>query len=186
MAFWNHLKMRRLIRFGRNERGATAIEFGFLAAPFIMMMTMTVETALVFWTRQALQESVAQTSRLVMTGEARTLFGTNPSTARIAFITAICDRMRINSAADCANRITVDVQVLTSFPASIDSMVSSGTIDPTSFAYRNVGPNQIAVVRTVYKFPVFFAGYFGALSRLTTGENAIETVVAFRAEPFPP
>ena len=51
-------KAKRLVRrlpifrrFVRNERGVTAIEFGFLATPFFMLFMAIIETSLMFFAR---------------------------------------------------------------------------------------------------------------------------------------
>lgn len=176
----------KLRRFRKDQKGATAVEFALIAAPFFFMMMMIVETAMVFWTRQVLQEATFQASRTILTGRSQTLFPGTPQQQTDGFRDAICERMQMSS--DCASRLLIDVQPLVSFPGSISSMVSSGQIDPTNFAMRPVQPSQIVIVRAAYRVPVITSGFFGTMSRLTSGPNAgqnvLESVVAFRTEPF--
>ncbi len=174
---------RLLRRFGADRKGATAVEFGLISLPFMFMLMMIVETSMAFWTRQVLQEATAQASRTILTGEARTLYTGSVAVQTAAFRDAICARM--NLASDCSTRLFIDVQPESSFPATPNSMVTSGTINTASYQMRAVGPGEIVVIRTAYKIPVLVAGYFGSLSRLSSGENVLESVVAFRSEPFP-
>jgi Flp pilus assembly protein TadG len=174
---------RFLGRFRADARGATAIEFGLLSMPFFFMLMMIVETSMVFWTRQVLQEATAQASRTILTGESRTLYTGTPALQTAAFRDAVCARMNMSS--DCATRLFIDVQPQSSFPNSVSSMVSAGTIDVSRYTMRPVAPSEIVVIRTAYKVPVLVSGYFGGLSRVTTGDNVLESVVAFRSEPFP-
>jgi Flp pilus assembly protein TadG len=174
-----------LSRFRRDRKGATAIEFGLLSFPFFFMLMMIVETSIVFWTRQVLQEATQQASRTILTGESRTLYGGSPAAQTQAFRDTVCGLMRTTTAADCANRLFIDVQPLASFPGTVDSMVQGSAIDPSGFSMRQPGPSQIVLVRTVYTLPVFTTGFFGEMSRLTNGNNALEATVAFRTEPFP-
>ncbi len=173
-------------RFARDQRGATAMEFGFIAFPFFFLMMMIVETAMVFWTRQVLQEATFQASRALLTGRSQTLHTGTPAQQAASFRAAICAQMRMN--ADCDQRLLIDVQPMVTFPGTVNSMVSGGQVDPTNFAMRPVGPSQIVVVRAAYRVPVITAGFFGSMSRLTSGANAgdnvLESVVAFRTEPF--
>jgi Flp pilus assembly protein TadG len=170
-------------RFGADKRGATAVEFGLLATPFFFMLMMIVEMSMVFWTRQVLQEATNQAARTVLTGESRTLYTGSAAAQTAAFRDAVCARMNI--ATDCPTRLFIDVQPSSAFPANADSMVTSGTIDVTRYQMRPVAPSEIVVVRTAFKVPVITSGFFSAMSRLTTNENVLESVVAFRAEPFP-
>ena len=58
-------------RFRRDEDGATAVEFGLIALPFIALMMATIEIALVFFAGQALETAVDTASRLIRTGQAQ-------------------------------------------------------------------------------------------------------------------
>jgi pilus assembly protein Flp/PilA len=171
-------------RFRADRRGVTAIEFAFLGGPFILLMVMIVETAMLFWSRQVLQEATSQVSRAVLTGESRKLFTGSTTEQGVKFRDAVCARMDIKPS-DCPTKIFIDVLPMNAFPGSVSSMVSGGAIDPATFAFRPTNPEQIVVIRTAYKVPVFFAGYMSTLSRLPTGENVLESVVAFRTEPYP-
>ncbi len=164
------------------------MEFGLLALPFFMMLMMIVETSMVFWTRQVLQEATSQAARTILTGEARTLYTGTPVAQTDAFRRAVCARMNVTTTADCETRLFIDVRPESAFPAGgATSMVSTGAVDPTNFQMRQVGPGEIVVVRTAFTMPVITAGFFGSLSRLTTGanKNVLESVVAFRTERFP-
>jgi pilus assembly protein Flp/PilA len=173
-----------LRRFRRDAKGATAIEFGFLAMPFFFMLMMIVEMSLVFWTRQVLQEAVSQAARTILTGESRTLYTGSATAQTAAFRDAVCARMNMSST--CSSRLFVDVQPMgAGFPAArAASMISAGAIDPSTFMMRPVAPQEVAIVRVAYKMPVIAAGYFGGLSRLTNGDNVVQAVVAFQAEPY--
>jgi Flp pilus assembly protein TadG len=176
-------RFRRLgLRFRRDRKGATAVEFGLLAVPFFMMLMMIVETSLVFWTRQVLQEATSQAARTILTGEARTLYTGSVAVQTAAFRDAVCARMNVG--ADCSTRLLIDVRPMNAF-GNPGSMVAGGAMDPSQFAMRPVGPSEIVVIRTAYRVPVIVTGMFSQLSRLSTGENVLESVVAYRTEPFP-
>ena len=61
-----------LRRFARQQGGAAAVEFGLVAAPFLALVFAIMETAIVFFSGQALETAVADASRLIMTGQAQT------------------------------------------------------------------------------------------------------------------
>ena len=171
-------------RFRRDKKGATAIEFGMLAMPFLFLMMMIVEMAMVFWTRQVLQETMSQISRTVLTGESRKIYTGPQPVQTAAFRDAICAKMGVTT--NCAQRVFIDVQPLTSgFSENyVASMVSGKVLNPASFAMRPVGPGEVVIVRVAYVMSVFTAGFFGNLSQLTTGENVLQSVMAFKAEPY--
>jgi pilus assembly protein Flp/PilA len=172
-------------RFRKDQRGVTAVEFGLVAFPFLFMLMMIVETALVFWTRQVVQEATNQAARTILTGQSRTLYTGSAAQQTNDFRAAVCAQMRMNNAADCQSRLFIDVQPAANFPPNVASMVQGGQIDPASFSMRQPGPSQITIVRSVYTMPVIAAGFFGGLARLNNGRNAIDITVAFRTEPFP-
>src|SRR6187551_2094422 len=58
-------------RFARRDDGAAAVEFGMVAAPFLALMFAIMETALVFFASQTLETAVADSARLIMTGQAQ-------------------------------------------------------------------------------------------------------------------
>ena len=58
-------------RFARRNDGAAAVEFGMVAAPFLALMFAIMETALVFFASQTLETAVADSARLIMTGQAQ-------------------------------------------------------------------------------------------------------------------
>ena len=61
-----------LRRLGRQQDGSAAVEFGLVAAPFLALVFAIMETAIVFFAGQALETAVADSARLIMTGQAQT------------------------------------------------------------------------------------------------------------------
>ena len=70
-ARWRGIKTVR--RFVRQEDGATAVEFGIVAAPFLALVFAIIETAIIFFAGQTLETAVSDSSRLIMTGQAQAL-----------------------------------------------------------------------------------------------------------------
>ena len=52
-------------------RGATAVEFALVAAPFFALLIAILQTALIFLAQQVLQTATTEAARLVMTGQAQ-------------------------------------------------------------------------------------------------------------------
>ena len=53
---------RLLLRFGKRDEGAAAVEFAIVAAPFIAMLFAILETALVFFAGQTLETAAADSA----------------------------------------------------------------------------------------------------------------------------
>jgi Flp pilus assembly protein TadG len=171
-------------RFRHNNDGATAVEFGLVATPFFMLMMAIFELAMLLWTNQVMEEAVFQSSRVILTGEAMTLYP-NPATAVAAFKSDVCTRLTLVS--NCNTRLSVDVRTYTSFAtATANQPVSGGVLDTSGFGYQPILPNQIAVVRAVLSYPIVLSSWNKVFSDLANGERALMATLAFRAEPFCP
>jgi len=60
------------VRFCRQERATTTIEFGLLITPFVAGLFAILQTALVFFASQTLETAAAASARLILTGQAQT------------------------------------------------------------------------------------------------------------------
>lgn len=165
-----------LRRFARKQDGSAAVEFALVAAPFLALLFAILETALVFFSGQALETAVADASRLIMTGQAQT-----QGMSQTAFKDAVCGR--IYGLFDCQSGVYVDVKTFTSFsnvsmPTPIDS---NGNLQ-TNFNYNPGGPGDIVVVRLFYQWPVHVS--LLGLNNLNGGKRLLVATAAFRNEPF--
>jgi Flp pilus assembly protein TadG len=52
-------------RFGRNESGASALEFALLAVPLLLIIFGTIEYGRALWTQQAMQSLAIETARCI-------------------------------------------------------------------------------------------------------------------------
>lgn len=176
-----------LRRFRRSEQGATAVEFGLVAVPFIALLFAIFETALMFWTSQILEESLSQVSRRLLTGQAVSRYtSTNPAVNAQAFRNDICALAPIGLI-DCS-KLSVDVKVFTSFAnatAGTGSAVSGGALNTNGFSYNQPQPGQIIVARAVLDYQLFLTSWAStSLANIGAGHRALVSTVTFRAEPF--
>ena len=163
-------------RFARQQDGAAAVEFGFVAAPFLALVFAIMETAIVFFSGQALETAVADTSRLIMTGQAQTA-GYNQA----AFKNAVC--AKIYGLFDCQNGVYVDVKTFANFAGvTMNNPVDSGGNFVNNFGYTPGGPGDIVVVRLYYQWPVYVPMI--NLSNLAGGKRLLVATAAFRNEPY--
>ena len=166
-------------RLMRHEDGATAVEFGLVAVPFLALIFAIMETALVFFAGQTLETAAADSARLIMTGQAQTQ-GLNQNT----FKSAVC--AKVHGVFNCDAGVYVDVRTYTSFA----NITNASPIDANGnlindFGYQPGGPGDIVVVRLMYQWPVYVSllGLNG-LSNMSGSNRLLVSTVAFRNEPY--
>src|SRR3954447_13440344 len=89
------LRAKTVRRFAKGEEGVAAVEFGIVAAPFLALLFAIMETALVFFAGQVLETAVADSARMIMTGQAQAQKFDAP-----AFKNSVCSK--IGGLFDCA------------------------------------------------------------------------------------
>ncbi len=178
-----------LRRFRRSQDGVVAVEFAFVAAPFFALLFAIIETALMFWTNQVLEESLSQVSRSLVTGQSRTLYtGATGAVNAVKFRDNIC-ALAPMKLIDCS-KLYVDVRVYNSFAAassgsSSSNPVAGGTLNTNGFTYVQPQGNDIVVVRAVLDYQLFLTSWASvALANIGEGRRGIVVSMAFRAEPF--
>lgn len=165
-------------RFVRHQDGSAAVEFGFVAIPFLALTFAILETALVFFAGQTLEAAVADSARLIMTGQAQTASYTQAN-----FKTAVCSK--IAGLFDCAGGVYVDVKTYTTFASvSTASPVTNGTFDTTKMNYVPGGPGDIVVVSLYYQWPIYVSLLSNNLSNLSGNKRLLVATAAFRNEPY--
>jgi Flp pilus assembly protein TadG len=166
-------------RFGRSEDGGVAVEFAIVAVPFLALLFAILETAIVFFAGQLLETAVADSARLIMTGQAQTK-GFNQA----QFKQEVC--ARIYGLFDCANGISIDVKTYQDFAsvAMANPVDQDGKFVDTNFTYTPGGPGDIVVVRLFYKWPVYFSLLGFNLADLAGGQRLLVGTAAFRNEPY--
>jgi len=172
------LRITTVRRFARGNDGIAAVEFGIVAAPFLALMFAIMETAIVFFASQTLETAVADSARLIMTGQAQ-----QSSFTQAQFKSAVC--AKILGLFDCANGIKIDVKTYTSF----SSISSAKPIDATgklltNFGYTPGNPGDIVVVRLMYEWPIYVSLLGFNLADMSSGKRLIIATAAFRNEPY--
>jgi Flp pilus assembly protein TadG len=165
-------RFKLLRRFGRDRKGATAVEFALVATPFLGMLFAIVETALVFFAGQTLETAAGDSARKILTGQAK-------DWSQERFKQEVCGR--IFGLFDCG-KIHVNVQAYSSFSSANMSrpMDANGNI-VDAFNPGNAG--DVVVARLLYEWPV----YVSMLGLNTPGmgnKRLLVATVAFRNEPF--
>ena len=167
-------------RFGQDQSGATAIEFGIVAVPFFALIFAILETALAFFAAQTLETAVSNAARLIRTGQAQ-----QQGLTAATFKDTICNQ--IASLFNCQSALLVDVKTYPTF-GSIDLSTpvdGSGNLDTTNSTYTPGNGGDIVVVRAFYEWPVFVDKIGNSMSNMPNGSHLLAATAAFRNEPFP-
>ena len=166
-------------RFRRDETGATAVEFGIIALPFIALMMAIIETALVFFAGQTMATAVDRASRMIRTGQAQ-----QQGFSAEDFRKEVCSG--VVSVMDCEGKLKVDVVTYKSFGdiALTKPVDGSGNLKKT-FDYKPGNGGDIVVVRAFYEWPVYINLLGHNLANMANGTHLLSSATAFRNEPFP-
>ena len=170
-----------LARFRRNRRGSTAVEFALVAPLFFCMLFAILETAIVFFASQVLENATQETARLILTRQAQDA-GMNET----AFKTNLCDRIKVmfNCFGNLAN-ITVDVQSFApGATITITEPIVSGSLTgPFSYSLPPSGSPNTIVVRAFYQWPLYVTQLGYNIGNLTGGKRLLSATAAFHVEP---
>jgi Flp pilus assembly protein TadG len=170
--------VRAMRRLARAQDGVVAVEFGMVAAPFLALVFAIMETAIIFFSGQALETAVADSARLIMTGQAQ-----NQGFNQAAFKNAVCSK--IFGLFDCANGIYVDVRTFTSFSnVTMTNPIDANGNFINNFQYQPGGPSEIVVVRLFYQWPVYASLLGFTMQNMTGNKRLLVATAAFRNEPF--
>jgi Flp pilus assembly protein TadG len=179
-------RMKRLTRlasprhFARHQGGSAAVEFALILVPFLALMFGIMQTALVFFADQTLETAVADSARLILTGQAQ-----SQGMDATKFKNAVC--ARVYGLFNCQSGIYVDVQKYSSFGGITYSppIDGSGHLVTSGFGYNPGGPGDIVVVTLYYQWPIYFTLMdFGSLSNMAGGNRLLVATAAFRNEPY--
>jgi Flp pilus assembly protein TadG len=176
--FCRRVPARLVRRFARRQDGAAAVEFALVALPFLALTFAILETALVFFAGQTLETAVADSARLIMTGQAQSANYTAND-----FKNQVC--ARIASLFDCAGGVYVDVKSYSTF-GSISSAqpVTNNQFDPTKVGYSLAGPGCIQVVTLYYQWPIYVSLLGNNLSNLSGNYRLLAASAVFKNEPY--
>ena len=175
-------------RWRRDDSGATALEFGLVAMPFMMLLFGIISVCLYFFTNFTLENAVWHTARALRTGQVQQSKGayssaTTNADRKIAFKQAMC--ALAPSFLDC-NKVVVIVQSTASFGGIVEpKCATNGVVVDQSAATFNTGSASSVVLVTVC-YPWDFGGKlpFVKIGNLQNGAVLLQASVAFRTEPY--
>jgi Flp pilus assembly protein TadG len=172
-------KRRRWRAFFADRKGATAVEFALVAAPFIALLVATIQTFLVFFAQQLLETAVNESSRQILTGQAQA-----ESMTQSQFAKLVCSNLTLFN----CNNLMIDVEVAASWTtanAGLPTLTFDSKGNVTNAWQFNTGnPGDIVVVRVMYQWPVFMGPLGFTLANLANGNRLIMASTAFMNEAY--
>jgi Flp pilus assembly protein TadG len=162
-----------LRRFTRADDGAVAIEFAFVAIPFVILVFAILELGLTFLVSMSLENALANVDRTIRTGALQTSGGDATK-----FRQAVCSEMSWLGSS-CASSIILDVRVLPSFAQTKD--LTEPKANTTCFDPG--GPGSIVLVRGYYKWPLITPLLEEAVSG-SSGDRKVTYAAVFANEPY--
>ena len=173
-------RMTHLIRRLAGDReGAVAIEFAIVAIPFLFMMFSILEIGRLYALSSVLEDATMDAGRRIRTGEMQTS-GASAATFRAA----VCDRMSIFEG-ECEQRLSVDVRVMPQFANQTPpNPVAGGAFSEGQLTYQPGGADDIVLVRTFWRAPLFAPLVTQGLQKLSDGSAVLTAASTFRTEPY--
>jgi Flp pilus assembly protein TadG len=178
--------LRSSKHFALCRKGATAVEFALVAAPFLALLVALFETALVFFASRVLDEVTEEASRYILTGQAQ-----QANLTQAQFNNYICtstNTAALVSALFNCNNLMVNVQNYTSFAsASTGSPTltfnANGAVANT-WTYSPGAAGSIVVLQVMYQWPIVLGPLGFNLSNLSNGKRLLVSTAVFKNEPY--
>lgn len=174
------LRSRSLLRrFVAARRGATAVEFALVAAPFLALMFGVLELGLVFMVSTTLDNATEAAARTIRTGQLQNGGGSGGT-----FKQAICDNMTWLGSS-CSGKLTVDVRTFPKFAdVAMSDPVTDGAVDASKTTFTPGNGEDIVVVRAYYEWTLITPMLNAGLANLGGTKRLIYSTVTFRNEPY--
>lgn len=179
-------RIRSCKHFALCQKGATALEFALVAAPFLALLVALFETALVFFAQRVLDEVTEEASRYIMTGQAQ-----QSNMTQSQFANYICTNNNtatlVSALFSCSN-LMVNVENYSDFASASTATPTltfnaNGTISNT-WNYSPGTPGSIVVVQVMYQWPIILGPLGFTLSNLSNGNRLLVSTAVFKSEPY--
>jgi hypothetical protein len=173
---------RLLLRRWRGDRsGTTAIEFAFVAGPFLMLLFGILGVGLYFFTTFSLENAVEQTGRLIRTGQVQQ----GGMTAE-QFKQQVCDLAP--AFVDCVNKLRVNVlnypDSAAIGPGSIPECLDAGGNLSSVTTFTPGEADQVVLIWVCYEWALANKIPYLNLGNMANGSRLIQAATTFRTEPY--
>lgn len=169
-----------LRRWRVDRSGTTAVEFGIVAMPFIMMLFGIVGVALYFFTTFALENALERAARLIRTGEAQ-----QAGMTEAQFKARVCEY--VPTFADCENKLLINVRSfaqpdLTPVVTRGECLNNGSLTNVTTYSPGTA--SQVVLVTLCFEWEFSKAIPFINLGNMDGGSRLIQAATVFRTEPY--
>lgn len=176
-------RLGRILRaFRHSDDGTAAVEFAFVAGPFLALMAAIFQTALLCLSEQVLDTAVNEASRLIRTGQAKAYTSDD-------FKNAVCTG--VYNMISCSG-VYVNVNAYSSFsaiPTPTDPIDSDHKFVSSGFTYNSGSGSSVVVVQVYYQYSLFLYTFLANwqldLADLADGKRLLQSSAVFQNEPFP-
>jgi Flp pilus assembly protein TadG len=163
-------------RFRRDRKGAAAVEFAMVAAPFFALVVAILELCIYFFATRYLEDATLNASRLILTGQSQA--SGNAETSFKNGLAASLPTWLDPAKAQYDVKVYADYGSINNAPP-----MAGGMLDPTKLGFNAGKPGDIVVVRVYYEYPMV-GKYFGTgMGTLANGNQLITATTTFRNEP---
>lgn len=175
----------------RKQDGAAAVEFALVATPFLSLLAVILQTAMMVWTARNLDDALQRAGRTIYTGQFQkaNTGQTDAGTLLAAMKTSMCgaNAAQAATAFDCST-LKLNVALSGSFAGgSMPTPLDSKTGDwakgfGTSYACAQ--PGAIVVFTAAVKYRVAFSFLYVGLPGFSDGARLLQSTAVFRTEPY--
>lgn len=170
-------------RFARDQRGASALEFAIVAAPFIFLLLAIMQIGYVYFANFALDGAVSNGARLIRTGQAQ-LHGFDAAKFKEELCKGLVGPLS-------CGKLMLDVRSYDNFSAAAAGLTppldSDGKMN-NNVAFDPGSPEQVVIVRAFYPLEIgslFPSAYgLGSMGNMADGDRMLVSTAAFRNEPY--
>jgi Flp pilus assembly protein TadG len=178
-----------LQRWRRDEAGATAVEFGVIALPFLMILFGILSVCLYHFTNFSLENAAWQAARAIRTGQLQQSQGSYAGAVtnadrKAAFKKAMC--ALAPPFIDCNNKVVVIVQSNTSFAGISAPKCSNGgvLVDDATAPFDTGSASSVVLITVCYPWSAGAKLPFFKMGNLDDGSLLMQSSVALRTEPY--
>lgn len=168
----------RFGRFRRDTKGAAAVEFALVGAPFLLTLFALLEVALIFFGSSALEGGVQEAARTIRTRELQISGGG---------VDEFRDRLCAEAVGliSCGTKLNVDVRTYPNFAEADLTPPVDAEGNPLAGAFDPGGPEQVVIVRVYYVWDVYTPFLGAILGNIgSTNSRLLLSTAAFRNEPL--
>lgn len=172
---------KTLIRFKRDEKAVTAVEFALVAFPFFVFIFAIIEVGISFVAQQVLSYATEDISRQFYTGQ---LTVDNTSSADVRRM--ICDKIQFMVADDCPN-LYINLNNYTRFSdVPVKNLVTKNGELGLPVQINLGGSSTINQINVLYRWPAITNILYLITPGITPADNIIPlfTTMAWQNEPY--